>query len=194
MFKILPLLCALTTLTQASTDDSPLFEPITRLKEEKIHVVERCVRSKETRIETGFVSHFMYKPDDPTEARHGGTNWDTNSKPINTFSWGEGIFSKYDCHDFSDHHLYNTFPVTGWLWKTDKEMERTKIFYVDLEISDYTFWTWTGFYKDHSVRAAYGAIPLAHNLLLKEVVGIIPSESFKRRRKILPHKSYLYPS
>ena len=91
MFKILPLLCALTTLTQASTDNSPLFEPITRLKEEKIHVVEKCVRSRETRIETGFVSHFMYKPDDPIEARQGGTEGDTNSKPIN-IRLGKGIF------------------------------------------------------------------------------------------------------
>ena len=97
----------------------------------------------------------MYKPDDLVGKRYWNTNGDTGGKPINTLAWGEGLFAQYGYYPFDHHHLYNVFPATGWLWRTDREMERTKVFYVDLEIFDYTSWTWTGYYQDHSVRGAY---------------------------------------
>lgn len=113
--------------------------------DDKVQTVNHCVFSKETRFDPAFVSHFMYRT---------GPHWDTGGKPINTLAGGEGLFTQHGYHPFDDHHLYNHFPGSGWLWRTDKEMERTKTTYPD-SLSEYTEWDWTGFYKDHSVRAAF---------------------------------------
>ena len=114
--------------------------------DDKVQTVDLCVRSKETNYEPAFVSYFMYRPDGP--------HWDTGGKPINTLAGGEGLFTQYSYVPFDGHHLYNYFPCQGWLWKTDREMGRTKITYPDLSSNDPP-WVWTGFYKDHSVRGAH---------------------------------------
>ena len=109
--------------------------------DDQVKTVDQCTRTKEKKEETEFVTWMCYGESNPL--------YDHIS---NALSWGAVIFRNYGNCEINTTTLWDVFPSRGWLWKTDRLMERLKTVYPDSPYPEYTPWEWTGYYRDHGVR------------------------------------------
>ena len=118
--------------------------------DDKVQTVDRCVRTKEKREEPCFVTWMNYQTE----------SWGDNI--VNNLSWGNVVLRNYGNCSIDGRTLWEHFPSRGYLWKTDRLMERLKTVYPDSPHPEYTSWEWTGYYRDHSVTACHRGADGAH--------------------------------
>lgn len=109
--------------------------------DDQVKTVDQCTRTKEKMDEPCFVTWMCYGESNPL--------YDHIS---NALSWGAVILRNYGNCEIDGRTLWDVFPPNGWLWKTDRLMERLKTVYPDSPHPEYTPWEWTGYYRDHDVR------------------------------------------
>jgi len=113
--------------------------------DDKVQTVDRCVRTKEKMEEFSFVTWMCY-------VSH---SWWTEGRQANNLSWGMVLLRNYGNCPIDGRTLWEVFPPNGWLWKTDRLMERLKTVYPDSSHPEYTSWEWTGYYRDHSITGCH---------------------------------------
>jgi len=118
--------------------------------DDKVHTVDRCVRTKEKMEEPCFVTWMIYREES------------CGDNIVNNLSWGNVVFRNYGNCPIDGRTLWEHFPSNGRLWKTDRLMERLKTVYPDSPHPDYTPWEWTGYYRDHSITGCHRGADGAH--------------------------------